>query len=301
MNNLANSLSRHSLSPFLRWVPGSRGWASFAATGLALAAILIAGCASPIGADRVTTRQAYDQVDASALGTGKPSAKTKEVLHRYSLDQLVVRHPDEAVRQLHEKAVATGERDLLFALAEISYVAGDHIRRSVKPWDQRDARDYYLGSAVYAYLFLFGDGKDPKPSPYDRRFRGACDLYNYTLGLAFGDPKGTNASIRLEIGRRQLPVGGLELSLKETPMASRMGHFEDLLLADKFQVHGLSVRNREAGLGTPLFVSRRSMRNWEFALQRRPQCFCDCPVPSRNYPPATAPPRWSFTQRTSAR
>ena len=88
------------------------------------------------------------------------------------------------MRQLHQKALATGERDLLFALAEMSYVAGDHIRRSVKPWDPRDARDYYLGSAVYAWLFLFGEGKEPPPGAFDRRFREACDFYNYSLGLA---------------------------------------------------------------------------------------------------------------------
>ena len=110
--------------------------------------ILVAGCTAPIGADRVTTRQAYAQVDSNALRSGKPSAKTVEVLHRYDLDGLAKKAPDEAVRQLYQKALATDERDLLFALAEISYVAGDHIRRSVKPWDPRDPRDYYLGSAV---------------------------------------------------------------------------------------------------------------------------------------------------------
>ncbi|MCX6917542.1 MAG: hypothetical protein NT167_31675, partial [Verrucomicrobia bacterium] len=35
---------------------------SVAGPALALAALLLAGCAAPIGADRVTTRQAYAQV-----------------------------------------------------------------------------------------------------------------------------------------------------------------------------------------------------------------------------------------------
>ena len=87
--------------------------------------LLLAGCVAPIGADRVTTRQAYAQVEANALRTGKPSAATVAILHRYDLDRLAARQPDEAVRQLHQKALATGERDLLFALAELSYVAGD--------------------------------------------------------------------------------------------------------------------------------------------------------------------------------
>ena len=144
---------------------------SVAGPALALAVSLLGGCMAPIGADRVTTRQAYAQVDANALRTGKASGETVSILHRYDLDRLAVRQPDEAVRQLHQQAVATGDRDLLFALAELSYVAGEQIRHSVKPWDPRDARDYYLGSAVYAWLFLFGEGKDAPPGAFDRRFR----------------------------------------------------------------------------------------------------------------------------------
>ena len=46
-----------------------------ARTLLTLRSRFPAGCTAPIGADRVTTRQAYDQVEANALRTGKPSAK----------------------------------------------------------------------------------------------------------------------------------------------------------------------------------------------------------------------------------
>jgi len=214
--------------------------------------ILLAGCAAPIGADRVTTRQAYAQVEGNALRTGEPSADTASILHRFSLDELAVRHPDEAVRQLHAKAVATGERDLLFALAEMSYVAGDHIRGSVKPWDPRDARDYYLGSAVYAWLYLFGEANDAPPGPFDRRFRGACDLYNYSLGLALTGRRSTNASVHLQDARRRLPVGEIELRLAGGDLASRLSSFEEVLLTDQFSVHGLSARNRAPGVGAPL-------------------------------------------------
>jgi hypothetical protein len=50
-----------------------------------LLALLPAGCAAPIGAAKVTTRQAYAQVDANALRTGKPSADTVSLLHRFDL------------------------------------------------------------------------------------------------------------------------------------------------------------------------------------------------------------------------
>jgi len=220
---------------------------------LALAAVLLAGCVAPIGADRVSTRLAYDQVDANALRTGRPSAETTSLLHRYELGPLAARHPDRAVRLLHQKALDTGERDLLFALAELSYVAGEDIRHSVKPWDPRDARDYYLGSAVYAWLYLFGEGKDPQPTAFQRRFREACDFYNYGLGLALlEERRSTNAIVHLESGPRRLPVGEIQVSLSPTGFASKLGSFDQILLADKFRVRGLSVRNREGGVGTPL-------------------------------------------------
>jgi pimeloyl-ACP methyl ester carboxylesterase len=225
-----------------------------AALALSLVALLLAGCAAPIGADRVTTRQAYAQVDANALRTGKPGGETVSILHRFDLDRLAVGHPDDAVRQLHQRAQATSERDLLFALAELSYVAGEQIRHSVKPWDPRDARDYYLGSAVYAWLFLFGEGKDAPPGAFDRRFREACDFYNFSLGLALTGRRSTNAVVHLESARRRLPVGEIELRLGQNELASRFSQAEQILLADKFRVRGLSVRNREAGVGTPLMA-----------------------------------------------
>jgi pimeloyl-ACP methyl ester carboxylesterase len=228
--------------------------ASFTAPVLAFLALLLAGCAAPVGADRVTTRQAYAQVQANALRTGGLSASTAAILHRYDLDRLPVHHPDLAVCRLHEQAVATGERDLLFALAELSYAAGDRVRRSVKPWDPRDARDYYLGSAVYAWLFLFGEGKEAPPGAFDRRFREACDFYNYSLGLALTGRRSTNAVVQLESSRRRLPVGEIELRLGQNKLASQFTLCEPILLADQFRVRGLSVRNREAGVGTPLIA-----------------------------------------------
>lgn len=224
---------------------------------LLLAGLLLAGCAAPIGADRVSTRQAYDQLEANALRTGRPSDVTVALLHRFDLDDLAARQPDQAVRQLHAKALATGERDLLFALADLSYVAAEDIRRSLKPWDARDARDYYLAAAVYAWLFLFGNAEQPPPGFLDRRVREACDFYNYGLGLALTDRRATNGCVRLQAGLRRLPVGGITLSLNLTNFPAGVESIEQFLLADQFRVRGLSVRNRQPGLGAPLVAVRK--------------------------------------------
>lgn len=223
---------------------------------LALAACLLGGCRARIGVTPASTRQAYAQVQANALSTGKLSSDTASILHRCGLDQLAARRPDEAVRQLHRKAVDTGDRNLLFALAELSYLSGDRLRHNVKPWDRRDPRDFYLGSAVYAWLFLFSEGKDPKPSPFDARFREACTFYNYSLGLALAG-KGTNAAVQLVNSSRRLPLG--ELELRVTPINFRfdLKAFDRFLLADQFLVRGLSTRNREPGIGVPLICVER--------------------------------------------
>jgi pimeloyl-ACP methyl ester carboxylesterase len=227
---------------------------TFVSLFVALAALPFTSCVAPISADRVGTQQAYSQVDENALRTGKPSANTVSILHRYDLDLLADHQPEKAVRQLHARALATGERDLLFALSELSYATGERIRRSVKPWDPNDARDYYLGSAVYAWLFLFGEGNDAPPSPFDRRFREACDFYNYSLGLALTGRRSTNSVVTLESGRRRLPVGEIEVRLEQNGQASPFAQCEQILLVDQFRVRGLSVRNRKAGVGTPLMA-----------------------------------------------
>ncbi len=217
--------------------------------------LLVAGCSTPpIGADRVSTRTAYKQVEANVLSTSVPSSDTLSVLHRFNLTVLAEKHPDEAVVRLHEKAIATQDRNLLFALAELSYAAGDHISHSVKPWEQRDARDYYLGAAVYAYWFIFGDTNTvhTPAEAFDRRFRAACDIYNYGLGLALMERRGTSGVLILDGAKRRLPVGEIEFNLSDENLASRRDTFEKFLLADEFRIRGLSVRNRNAGIGAPL-------------------------------------------------
>lgn len=188
------------------------------------------------------------------MSSGKLSAYTTSVLHRHDLRRLIASDPDAALVQIHQKALATGERDLLFALAELSYYTGERVRRAVKPWEPRDARDYYLGAAVYAYLYLFGEAKGDGPGVFQRPSRIACDLYNYGLGWALTERRGTNAVARLEGGHRRLPVGTLELRLDASNFPWALGEVDQFLVADQFRVRGFSMRNREGGVGTPLIA-----------------------------------------------
>jgi pimeloyl-ACP methyl ester carboxylesterase len=224
----------------------------------ALATVLaLGGCATPIGADLVATRQAYAQVDSSALHSTMPSSTTAAVLQRYDLREISIRQPHLTILPLHSKAVATGARDELFALAEMSYLAGEHLRHHARLRNAADERDFYLGAAVYAWWFLFGDSQEPPPGWFDRRFRQACDLYNLGLGQAFTERKETHGEIKIEEHIRRLPVGSLHLAIDLAKSSVRLEDFEALILADRLRVRGLSRRNREPGLGTPLVGVRR--------------------------------------------
>ena len=61
-------------------------------------------------------------------------------------------HPEAAIAELHRDMVATGgDQDLLFALAEVSFLHGDTVGNPA----------YQLAAAVYAYAFLFPEGGAP--------------------------------------------------------------------------------------------------------------------------------------------
>src|SRR5688572_18117975 len=214
----------------------------------------LGGCAArPIGVERVSTQEAYQQVEANVLLSGKLSSDTRTILHRFDLTKIAEEDPSKALLSLHERALVTQERGLLYALAELSYLAGDETSGDDKTSGKRLAEDFYLGSAVYAYLFLFGDGED-RPDPFDRRFRFACDLYNYSLGRALIDRSKAKSAVRLASGKRSLPVGELEIEVKSPDPEFRLDQFEEFHLADAFRVKGLSVRNRTPGLGAPLIA-----------------------------------------------
>jgi pimeloyl-ACP methyl ester carboxylesterase len=223
-----------------KWTLKSLAWAFIALLPL------FSGCATHrIGVNRVSTREAYQQVEANVLLSGRLSSDTRTILHRYELTDLVEDDPSKAVLLLHQRALLNSERGLLYALAELSYLAGDS--------SEDLSSDFYLASAVYAYLFLFGAGQD-RVDPFDRRFRFACDLYNYSLGQALLDRSSSKSIVRLESGTRSLPAGQLEVLVKSPEADFRMEQFEQFLLADAYRVRGLSVRNRTPGLGAPLIA-----------------------------------------------
>jgi pimeloyl-ACP methyl ester carboxylesterase len=215
---------------------------------------LSTGCTTPVGADKAAPSAVYRQTHENAVSRSEPSSATLSVLHRFDQEARFAKVPQETLRLIHEKAVETGERGLLFALAELSYLAGEKAPQDARRSKPHGARDYYLASAVYAWFFLFGEGKDPTPDAFDQRFRTACDLYNYGLGCALTAPHSNDGVAHLAGGRRPLPVGELALDFTQPGFPWPLEQYDRFLIADQFLVRGLSVRNRTAGIGAPLIA-----------------------------------------------
>jgi pimeloyl-ACP methyl ester carboxylesterase len=237
----------------IHWEPPRKQQLSVVALGLFLAAVgLLAACQAPIEANKAPPSLVYRRLQENAVGAERPSAATRSILRRFDQVSVFDRDPDAALLLLHQKAAASEERGLLFALSELSYLTGNALRHSVKPWEPRDPRDYYLAAAVYAWFFLFGEVEDPPPSSFDPRFRFACDLYNRGLGEALIRPGNTNAEVQFLDGLRQLPTGRMQVNPNLGRFGSNSTEVARFFLADSYQVEGFSVRNRQPGIGAPL-------------------------------------------------
>ncbi len=224
--------------------------------GLAVVLLLAGGCATltPVGVNRLGERVAYEQINRSSLNSGTYSSQTLAVVHRYNFDKAVSRDPLGCIRELHAIASRDDRRDTLLALSELCFHQG---RRGVyfKNGGERiGPLNMYVASAFYAYLYLLGPGTEPPPSPFDRQFRVACDVYNRSLALAL-------------LARRQpptlgtlpvvLPAGKITLGWGVSDLPLPVDSYEAFTPADDFLIRGLSVRNRGGGLGAPLVASRK--------------------------------------------
>jgi len=224
-----------------------------------LAATLVGGpdtiTVSPSRGDRVVSswQRSIGSLDA-------PGERTVETLKRYELERRFRRDPDGVLAQLETLARQAPEPDLVFALAELSWIEGR--RNEGRRGDRRKGAtplDRYVDTVAYAYDFLFDPELSAGRSPSDPRYRLACDLYNGGLDrliraakskdkILLGDP------ITLKIhGKEQV----LKVALNDSPW--KMRDVDELIVASDYEVTGLDSRSRyQYGIGVPLIAIRRS-------------------------------------------
>jgi len=205
-----------------------------------------AGCSGPVRAVRVDRSLAYRDVARSAILSGEPSWASRDVLLERGLFEAFDDDPAGGLAALHRQLVAEGgSPDVLFALAELSYLYGERARRP----------EHSLAAVVYAYAFLFPEGRGERPGPFDPRVRTAADLYNWALTAAFASPDRT--SVLPRGGTFALPFGAMTVAFD--PAMLRVGQRElyGFVPVAELEVRGLAMRYRWPGLGAPLAASTR--------------------------------------------
>lgn len=207
---------------------------------------LVTGCAYPVGVERSNPREAYRQLTANALTTGAPSAYSVDVLRRFALDLEFEDAPHETLAELAEQAERAVDRDVWFALSELSHVAGA---------DADDGgHDEYMAAAIYAWCYLFDPDLEGRPDEFDPRFRLACDLYNRSLALALDADE--NGEVELAAGTRSFAGGSIELELDRSFVTFDVEEYRHLLPSWNYEIHGLANRHRTPGLGLSLIAAR---------------------------------------------
>jgi len=218
---------------------------------LGVLCVVLAACVGPVGTNRVDPRIAQADLARSATATGEPSWSTRNVLFENGLFGAYEEQPEVVLDRLHKLMMATrGDPDVLFALAELSYLYG----RS-----EAARREYLLASAVYAYAFLFPEGDGARPSRFDPRLRVATDLYNWSLAAAFASPDG------LEVvpkgGTMMLPFGKIEVAFDPASMRAGDRELYAFIPLAELEVYGLAMRYRWSGIGAPLAASSRPLES----------------------------------------
>ena len=227
-----------------------------AGTVLMVCLVLLFGCATPIGVNKVSPRESYQGVYANPLNSGALSDSARYVLNRYDLLKNFEKEPAATLAALHEKALHDDRGDILYTLAEGSYLYGSQLVDGHQEKEQKPAPDYFLLSALYSYYFVNVERSRQRLSVFDHRGRTAVDMYNFGLWQAFAT--GDSEGLVLKAAERKLPFGSISIALDTSQFPWKLEEFEKFLPADQYTVRGVSVRNRTAGIGLPLIAVRKN-------------------------------------------
>jgi len=213
----------------------------------------------------------------SLAGLDRPSERTAETLRRFGLDAKFRRDPAAAVGTLEGQVRGHPDPDLVYALAELSWIESKRLERRHKA----ESIDRSIDALSYAHDYLFGPELANARQPSDPRYRLACDLYNGSLDRLLREAQAGGGKVEAD-GEFSVKVRGREqvfrVALRDSPWAAEDVH--QIIMASFFEVSGLPYRNYQYGLGVPLIAVRRSKKDPEGA--------------ERFYPPEMAFPLTAF-------
>ncbi len=192
---------------------------------------------NPVYVKRADPIEVRRQLTASALSGEEASIPSRNALNRLNLADSFDEDPEKALADLRSLALATGENDLYYALAELSFLHAE----------KTGSRSWHLAAALYAWSYLFGG--DP-PDPFDPRLRVAADLYNLALTEGLSTPDGEYVELRA--WTFPLPFGYLHVDFDDAALEWNGRHLRNFVPVAELEVHGLRSRFRTRGIGAPL-------------------------------------------------
>jgi pimeloyl-ACP methyl ester carboxylesterase len=242
--------------------------------------IALAILALPAPADVAVTPSRGDRplsYQKSLAALDRPSERTIETLKRYALERTYRKDPAAAIATLDRQARVSPEPDLVFGLAELSWVESKRHERRHRP----ETIERIIDVLSYAHDYLFSPELANARQPSDPRYRLACDLYNGALDRLLREAQangsrieaGGEFSLKLKV-REQV----FKIALLDSPWAPE--DIDQVILASAYEVSGLPAINYQYGLGVPLIAVRHSEKNAEGA--------------ERFYPPEMAFPLTAF-------
>jgi pimeloyl-ACP methyl ester carboxylesterase len=205
--------------------------------------------------NRAARTQGYYAPNVAHLD--RPSQRTEDTLTRYDLKNRFRSEPEFVLARLEQLARQHPDPDLVFALAELSWIEGRRLDR----WRRPAAIDRFLDTVANAYDFLFDpDLADPERAS-DPRFRLACDLYNGGLERLLRAAQ-ANGQIMPD-GKIRLKVHGEEqvVPVRLTDSPWTVDDVDQLIITSDFEVSGLPTRSYQYGLGVPLIGVRNGVQS----------------------------------------
>ena len=254
--------SRHEPTPRLHH---TGDWISFLklASMLGFVALGGSGCIFPIGARPASSTEVWRQTEQTPPPVQLQSNSTATaVLERLGMVERFQKSPAQTLSDLHQQALTKPDAELLLALAELNYIQGDRLSHKSRPWDPGKAEDHFLASAIYSYLWLFGNSASPSLSFTDPASRPVFVLHNQALERALGTRQNDRSEAVVEGGTRHLPFGTITLGFEDRSLRTMPGGAERFLFANRYLIRGVKERNRESGIGVPLIaVGKKSVEN----------------------------------------
>ena len=194
----------------------------------------------------------FSSFQHSLGGIDRPSERTLETLKRHDLERTYRKNVNNTLMSLEKIARKRPDAELVYALAELSWLDGLKQDR----WRKAQAIDRFLDAVGYAHDYLFDPELAEGRGPSDPRFRLACEIYNAGLerlikAAQSKDPIDPQGVIRLKVhGHEQV----LQVVLRDSPWIPADVH--KLILASDFEVSGLATSHNQYGLGVPLIGVR---------------------------------------------